>query len=110
MDFHVKGGLQVDDGSLPVKGSYENAKNTQTFITRYNEIIQEIFVTLDSHHKKHIAHKSFWSTERNDTDNKGTNPTDFTTITYDDLKGDKNASTSRAPKWYPKDASLEVSI
>lgn len=58
--------------------------------------IGEIFVTLDSHHKKHIAHAAFWSDKEDGT---GKAPAPFTQITYQDLV-DK--------KWFPKDLSLTV--
>lgn len=61
--------------------------------------IGEIFITLDSHHKKHIAHKAFWSEIENDTNNIGNEPSDFDTITEEDLQNGK---------WYPKDCSLQV--
>lgn len=64
-----------------------------------NNKLGEIFVTLDSHHKKHIAHKSFWSDLENDVNNKGTEPPDYTVVTEKNLQdGD----------WYPKDCSLQV--
>ena len=58
--------------------------------------IGEIFVTLDSHHKKHIAHAAFWSDKEDGT---GKAPAPFTLITHQDLV-DK--------KWFPKDLSLTV--
>jgi hypothetical protein len=54
---------------------------------------------LDSHHKKHIAHKAFWSSVENDVEGKGAEPTEFLEITEDDLQNGK---------WYPKDCSLQV--
>ena len=60
--------------------------------------IGEIFVTLDSHHKKHIAHAAFWSDKE---DGCGTPPEPFTTISYQDLV---------AKKWFPKDLSLMVAV
>ena len=78
-------------------------------------ILGEIFITLDSHHKKHIAHKAFWSDIRNDTENKGNMPQNFDTISYENLKA-SHENHKAAPKegkkgqtrWYPRDASLEV--
>ncbi len=71
-------------------------------------------MTLDSHHKKHIAHKAFWSDIRNDIDNKGNMPANFDEITYESLKlsqennGNKIISTKDGKRWFPRDASLEV--
>lgn len=58
-----------------------------------------MFITLDSHHKKHIAHKSFWSDIENDVAGEGREPEDFEEITEDDLQ---------RGKWFPKDCSLQV--
>ena len=55
-------------------------------------------MTLDSHHKKHIAHAAFWSDKEDGT---GKAPGPFTLITHQDLV-DK--------EWFPKDLSLTVSI
>lgn len=65
----------------------------------HNDDIGEIFITLDSHHKRHIAHKAFWSNKENDFNSEGTEPEKFTTITEKDLQDGK---------WFPKDCSLQV--
>lgn len=65
------------------------------------ERIGEIFVTLDSHHKKHIAHQAFWSSIENDAEGKGNEPAVFSHITEEDLLNGK---------WFPKDCSLQVCI
>jgi len=104
---------QKKDGSLAVPGSYEDAQRTAEFISNNRDQIGEIFVTLDSHHKKHIAHKAFWSDIRNDIDNKGNMPANFDEITYESLKlsqennGNKIISTKDGKRWFPRDASLE---
>lgn len=69
--------------------------------SEHKEKIGEIFVTLDSHHKKHIAHQAFWSSIENDVANKGDEPAADCSveITEDDLL---------AGKWFPKDCSLQV--
>jgi hypothetical protein len=68
-------------------------------IRQNKDKIGEIFVTLDSHHKKHIAHKSFWSSIENDVNFKGKEPDAFSTITAKNL---------RDGEWFPKDCSLQV--
>eukprot|EP01032_Pedospumella_encystans_P030663 gene30663-34608_t len=91
-DFH--------DGSLAVPGASAQAVRIAKMIrdNTANNKLGEIFVTLDSHHKKHIAHKSFWSSVENDVNNKGTEPPNFTIITEESLqKG----------SWFPKDPSLQ---
>jgi len=120
VDFHeackdkemIKKKTQQKDGSLSVPGSYEDAQRTTEFILNNRDDIGEIFITLDSHHKKHIAHKAFWSNIRHDTDNKGKMPSDYDVITYESLKasheGDNTAVSNRDGKrWFPRDASLE---
>ena len=63
--------------------------------------IGEIFITLDSHHKKHIAHQAFWSNVENDVNSQGSPPGVFQEITEQDLQ---------EGKWFPKDCSLEVTM
>eukprot|EP01036_Dinobryon_divergens_P022312 gene22312-30556_t len=87
IDFH-------EGGSLAVPGSTEDAKRIARMIMDHLDDIGEIFVTLDSHHKKHIAHAAFWSDKE---DGSGKAPAPFTLITHQDLV-DK--------KWFPKDLSL----
>ena len=69
------------------------------FYRDHKDKIGEIFITLDSHHKKHIAHKAFWSNIENDVNFKGEEPGDLTVITEKDLQDGK---------WFPKDCSLQV--
>lgn len=92
-DFH-------DDpvGSLAVPGSKKDAERTAGFIRDNMGSIGEIFITLDSHHKRHIAHAAFWSKLKNDVEGKGEQPQPFTTITHDDVK---------KGVWYPRDCSLQ---
>lgn len=91
VDFH-------EGGTLAVPGATADAQRIANFITRNKADIGEIFITLDSHHKKHIAHKAFWSTIEDDVDFKGEQPADFTVITNEDLLNEK---------WFPRDCSLK---
>lgn len=60
-------------------------------------------MTLDSHHKKHIAHASFWSNLQNDKEGKGISPQPFTQILSSELSGKDDTPI----KWYPRDCALE---
>ncbi len=72
-DFHPN-----DDrsrgGALPVPESEGNAKNIEAMIRKHHEKITEIFVTLDTHKKYHIAHPLFWVK----LDDPNVNPEPFT--------------------------------
>eukprot|EP01035_Chromulina_nebulosa_P028100 gene28100-37036_t len=87
IDFH-------EGGSLAVPGATADALRIKEMILNHLDDIGEIFVTLDSHHKKHIAHAAFWSDKE---DGSGKAPAPFTTITYQELLN---------KKWFPKDLSL----
>mmetsp|Transcript_13727 Transcript_13727/g.22884 ORF Transcript_13727/g.22884 Transcript_13727/m.22884 type:complete len:313 (-) Transcript_13727:325-1263(-) len=92
IDFHEPG------GSLAVPGSEIQAGRIAKFIEKHKMDIGEIFITLDSHHKKHIAHQAFWSDMENDVAGKGKKPELFSQIKNEDLvKG----------KWFPRDCSLQ---
>lgn len=88
IDFH-------EGGSLAVPGSSKDAERIAKMIREHKTQIGEIFVTLDSHHKKHIAHQAFWSDRE---DGKGNPPGLFSSITAKDLE---------EGKWFPKDLSLK---
>jgi len=83
--------------SLQFTGSVYNSNHLRD--NTANNKLGEIFVTLDSHHKKHIAHKSFWSSFENDVNNKCKEPSDFEVITEQSLEHGL---------WYPKDCTLQV--
>jgi len=93
-DFH-------DGGSLVVLHATEDAKKIAAMIRKNKAKIHEIFVTLDSHHKKHIAHQSFWSDRQNDREGAGKVPGYFTQILAKDIAVQGG--------WWPRDCSLEVS-
>ena len=61
MDFH-------EGGSLAVPGANADAENIDQMIRANASRIGQIFVTLDSHHRNHIAHASFWCSESNGDD------------------------------------------
>lgn len=62
-------------GSLYVKGAEKAVENIAKFINAHGNELYGIAVTMDTHHKYHIAHKSYWLPE----------PPDFETISHKDL-------------------------
>mmetsp|Transcript_9285 Transcript_9285/g.14031 ORF Transcript_9285/g.14031 Transcript_9285/m.14031 type:complete len:318 (+) Transcript_9285:44-997(+) len=80
-DFHP-------GGSLAVTGADEDAKRIAALIRSSLKDdaslkIDRIVATLDSHHKLHIAHPSFWRAENGDV------PTPFTVITSKEIEDGK---------------------
>ncbi len=86
-----------EEGSLFVPGAIEDCKRTAAFINQNKLLIEEIYVTLDSHHKKHIAHASFWC------DDAGKCPEPFTVIQN---HNGYDLEDGVGKKWYPKDRKL----
>src|SRR5262249_7423245 len=66
--------------SLAVKGAVSDAKRAATLIRRIGHKLNDIHVTLDSHHAMHIAHPDMW------LDGDGKQPAPFTLIRVDDMK------------------------
>lgn len=83
-DFH-------GSGSCAISGADEDAERIAEFIYSNIRSIDEIIITLDSHHRMHIAHAIFWEGP------DGEEPPLYTVITLQDLE---------ANKWKPKDTSL----
>jgi nicotinamidase-related amidase len=76
VDFHP-------GGSLAVSGANEDSARVAAMIRKHTHDLDEIYVTLDSHHRNHIAHGIFWKNAA------GECPAPFTLITYDDIKSEK---------------------
>mmetsp|Transcript_11083 Transcript_11083/g.12687 ORF Transcript_11083/g.12687 Transcript_11083/m.12687 type:complete len:283 (-) Transcript_11083:962-1810(-) len=86
-DFHP-------GGSLAVAGAGEDALNIAKLIEDNAEKIDEIYVTLDSHQKYHIAHPLYWINDRNE------HPTPFSTITKALIEsGDWKTSRAEHQEW-----------
>ena len=83
IDFHP-------EGALGVPGANEDSARIADFISANQHNIDEIYVSLDSHHRIHIAHGVFW------TNAKGEHPPPFTLIRSTDVE---NGS------WVPVDSS-----
>eukprot|EP00605_Chrysophyceae_sp_TOSAG23-4_P000816 GSChrysophyteH1.ASY1.ANO1.906.1 assembled CDS len=83
-DFH-------GSGSCAISGADEDADRIAEFIYSNINVIDEIIITLDTHHRMHIAHAIFWQ------DAQGNDPPLYTVITLQDIE---------SGKWMPKDPSL----
>lgn len=82
-DFHP-------GGSLAIPTANEDADRIANLIRRHAGSIDRIVATMDSHHKLHIAHPSFW--ESGGIDNE--HPAPFTIISTNDIV---------SGKWKPRD-------
>lgn len=78
-------------GSLYVPGADKDCERLADFITRHSDKIDDIHVTLDSHHLLDVAHPMFW------IDTAGNNPNPFTIITHSDVKS--GVWTPVVPAW-----------
>lgn len=74
------------NGSLFVPGADQDMQRLSDFMERVNHKIDDIHVTVDSHHLFDIAHPMYWK------DSSGSNPQPFTIITSEDVK---------SGKWHP---------
>ena len=73
MDFHR-------GGSFPIEGAVEDSQRIASMIKNNKFFIHNIFVALDTHYEKHIAHATFWR------DKYGNKPPISTKISYSDIK------------------------
>ena len=81
-------------GSLYVAGADKDMERLSAMITRLGDRIEDIHVTLDTHHQVDIAHSIFW------VDSKGNHPNPFTLISADDVKSGKWTTTN--PHFMPR--------
>jgi nicotinamidase/pyrazinamidase len=82
-------------GSLFVGGADTDMKDRlPKMIRRLKGKIEDIHVTLDSHHLVHIAHPIFWK------DSKGNHPNPFTLISVSDVE--KGVWTTTQPSMYQR--------
>lgn len=77
-------------GSLYVAGADQDMVRLSAMVKRLSPKLDDIHVTLDSHHYVHVAHPIFWK------DSKGVNPNPFTLITAKDVREGKWTTTSPA--------------
>jgi nicotinamidase-related amidase len=74
-------------GSLFVPGADSDMKRLATMINRLGKKLEDIHVTMDTHHQYDIAHPMFWA------DSAGKHPAPFTLITMDDINAGKWRTT-----------------
>jgi len=70
----------INVAALPVKGAVSDARRGAGLIDRVGRKLNDIHVTLDSHHTMHIAHPDMWLGA------DGKQPAPFTIIRADDMK------------------------
>lgn len=90
-------------GSLYVPGADIDCQIIAKFLKENTEIIDEIYVTLDSHHRAHIGHPCFWNSQ---ADGRGEEPKPFTQISSDIVNRDwfsKDPQHREASKKYSAD-------
>lgn len=74
-------------GSLFVHGAPEDSRRLADFIRKNSSKINNIYITLDSHHNVDIAHPIYW------IDEKGNHPGPFTVISMEDTLSGKWKTT-----------------
>lgn len=75
------------NGSLYVSGADQDMLRLADMVKRLKTKIDDIHVTLDSHHPVHIAHPIFWK------DSNGNRPAPFTLISADDVRNGRWMAT-----------------
>ena len=70
----------LHDGELCVPGAWKDMENVAGLVRRLGGKLNDIHVTMDSHHKLHIAHP-LWFVDRD-----GNHPNPFTLVTLDGTK------------------------
>lgn len=76
------------DGSLFVPGASEDMERLTNMIIRLQDKLDDIHVTMDSHHYVDVAHPIFW------LDSKGVHPDPFTIISHEDVKNGIHRTTN----------------
>lgn len=87
VDFH-------EGGSLAIAGATEDSKRIAELILKYPKRFDHIFVSLDTHHRVHIAHGAFWRGK------DGAEPPPFTSISHADVEaGTWSAREPQLQQW-----------
>jgi nicotinamidase-related amidase len=81
-------------GALYVGGADADMERLAEMVLRVKDKLDDIHVTLDSHHVIDIAHPIFWQ------DSNGKHPAPFTIISEEDVKNGKWSTTN--PKFLPR--------
>jgi nicotinamidase-related amidase len=84
------------NGALPVPGAWDDMERLAGLIDRLGARIDDIDVTLDSHHPIDIAHAAWW------VNSSGAHPPPFTMITAGDI--DAGRWAPRNPAWRARSA------
>ena len=81
-DFCVPAGTYKDvpTGALLVPGAHDDMRRVAAMVKRLTPILDDIHVTLDSHHLLDVAHPMFWK------DRSGNPPAPFTIISVSDVE------------------------
>jgi len=82
------------EGELYVAGADADMKRLANMVNRIGDKLEDIHVTLDSHHVVDIAHPIFWQ------DSNGKHPAPFTLISEKDLASGKWVTTN--PAYLPR--------
>lgn len=80
-----------NNGALFVQGANEDMKRLANMVNRLGSKIDDIHVTLDSHHQIHVAHPIYWK------DSSGNHPNPFTIITAKEVRD--GVWTTTRPAW-----------
>lgn len=78
-------------GKLSVAGAVNDMNRVAELIRKHGDKIDDIQVTLDSHHPIHIAHPIYW------VDQSGNHPSPFTIIEHADIESGKWRTYN--PRW-----------
>lgn len=89
-------------GKLFVGGAEDDIRRLATMVNRIGSKLNDIHITLDSHHQVHIAHPIFWK------DSKGKHPDPFTIITAKDVEN--SVWTTSSPGLYQRGLSYVKSL
>ncbi len=70
-------------GALYVPGADKDMERLSKLVDKIYPKLNDIYITLDSHHPMHVSHPIFW------LDKQGNHPDPFTIISYKDVKQNK---------------------
>jgi len=82
--------MDQSDAALPVPGATADMQRLAAMLARIGHKLDDVHVTLDSHHAIDVAHPGFWR------DANGQHPDPFTIITPDDVENGVWVPQSRA--------------
>lgn len=80
-----------DKGALYVKGAEDDMSRLANLVNTFGDKLDDIHVTMDSHHLIHVAHPIYWK------DSAGNHPAPFTIITAQQVRD--GVWTTTRPNW-----------